>query len=365
VKQASRSAIHSIIYVEQWAICLKTVSFLAVSACIVYLNRIQAMFLLPGERSFSAIVNIFRKEKPRPEKTGVLSMHLRQDPQVPELPTSLLNEAFNNDPEIQDLLKARCEIQVQQDQIRDDPEQQYNKVTYDAAIECIRRALNRRRIFLRKRTKNDFRQNYFKNPELVRSQYPSAHPPQRAWRAELHNALYFEDESKGSTLVAIEAIIAHCRSSGAVRDKGHPPQQENNIAPTAPEAGRNCSVKRKLTEEDTQKLVHLRRHLKLPWAEILTHFPGWSRTNLGYRYRKAALCEPGKGLSEREEPVAVVERQQANLKKRPYGIAVADIGSLEESRKRVHDSSQLSSQESIVARAVYNVETGKEEWVDV
>lgn len=56
--------------------------------------------------------NIFRKEKPRPERTEVLSMQLRRDPHVPNLPDSLLLPTLYNDKEVQSRVKARCELQA-------------------------------------------------------------------------------------------------------------------------------------------------------------------------------------------------------------------------------------------------------------
>ena len=197
--------------------------------------------------------NIFRKEKPRPEKTEVLSMHLRRDAHVPELPESLLKETFDNNEEIQHLVKARSQIQAQRNQIKDDPEQGYNKVTCDAALECIRRALNRRRVFLKKHAKEDFRKRYFENPELVRSQYPSARPPERASRQELVDALYPENGSKGPVVAAVEAVIAHCRSRIAVQKRGHHklPRAGDFSTPTASivELGMDALLKNRLTKK--------------------------------------------------------------------------------------------------------------------
>jgi hypothetical protein len=307
--------------------------------------------------------NIFRKEKPRPEKTEVLSMHLWRDIDVPELPESLLKETFDNDTEMRDLVEARSQIQAQRDEIKDDPEQGYNKVTCDTALECIRRALNRRRIFLKKHARDDFRKKYFENPELVSSQYPSARPPERAWRSDLIDALYPECESEGSALVAIEAVLAHCRSRGAVQKKGYHrlAQPGNTTMPTASNAEPDtvAQVKRKFTAEDTQRLVHLRRYLRLPWQEIPAQFPSWSRNELEYRYRKATASRGShNGPGVREEPVALAGRevtvqipassenkakqhclgvsQQDSPKKRPHSSASApDVSSPVASRKRV------------------------------
>lgn len=155
--------------------------------------------------------NIFRKEAPRLEKTEVLSMHLRRDTNVPEVPESVLEAIVDNDTEIQHLLEARRQIKAQLGQIKGKPEQGYNEVAYKAALVCICRAMNRRRYILYKHGRKDFREQYFKNPELIRRQYPSAQPPRRVWRRELFDALYPKNEAKGSTAAAIEAVIAHCK----------------------------------------------------------------------------------------------------------------------------------------------------------
>ena len=81
--------------------------------------------------------NIFRKEPPRPEKIEVLSMHLQRDPHVPDLPDSLLKNTLDNDGEMQRLVKTRCELRSQLDQIKADPEQGYNMVTLNAALEYV------------------------------------------------------------------------------------------------------------------------------------------------------------------------------------------------------------------------------------
>ena len=81
--------------------------------------------------------NIFRKEPPRPEKIEVLSMHLQRDPHVPDLPDSLLKNTLDNDGEMQRLVKTRCELRSQLDQIKADPEQGYNTVTLNAALEYV------------------------------------------------------------------------------------------------------------------------------------------------------------------------------------------------------------------------------------
>jgi hypothetical protein len=203
--------------------------------------------------------NIVRKEKPRPEKIEVLSMHLRRDPHVLDLPDSLLIQILDNDEEIQGLVKARCELQAQLDQIKGDLEQGYNKVTMSAAVKCVRRALNNRRIVLKNHTKEDFRKKYFENPEFIRTQYPSARPPERHYRSELVGALYSERESEGSALVAVEAVIAHCRSRRVGQKKGYHrlPQPEDSSTPTSSEADHDtrAPVKGKFTAQCAQRLV--------------------------------------------------------------------------------------------------------------
>ncbi|KUJ13177.1 uncharacterized protein LY89DRAFT_737160 [Mollisia scopiformis] len=51
--------------------------------------------------------NIFRKEKPRPEKQEVLSMHLRMDTDVLEAPKSLLKQILEHDAEIKEMCNTR------------------------------------------------------------------------------------------------------------------------------------------------------------------------------------------------------------------------------------------------------------------
>ena len=234
--------------------------------------------------------NIFRKEKPRPEKTEVLSMHLRRDPHLPDLPDSLLTQTLNDDEKLQGLAKARCELQAQLEQTIGNLEQGYNRITLKAALECLRRAINGRLRLLKNYAKEDFRKKYFENPESIRIQYPSARPPERHYRSELVTALYQERESEGSALVAIEAIVAHCRSKRAGQKKRYYrlPQPENSSThPSETEQDTRPPAKRKLTTQRLQRLVYLKKYKKRSWAEIAAEFPGWSKSALEYRYRKA------------------------------------------------------------------------------
>jgi hypothetical protein len=338
--------------------------------------------------------NIFRKEKPRPEKTEVLSMHLRRDPHVPDLPDSLLIQTLDDDEEVQRLAKARRELQDQLYQIKGDVEQGYNEVTMSAALECVRRALNNRRRFLKNHAKEDFRKKYFENPESIRTEYPSARPPERHYRSELVGALYPGRESEGSALVAIEAVIAHCRSKTVGQKKGYHrlPQLEDSSTPTSSEADQDtrAPVKRKLTAQRVQRLVHLKRYEGRRWAEISAEFPGWSKRTLEYRYGKAiSSSRPDTGLEAEEESLGAAGggcpaltpdssdcptkhhwpgsfQQQNNPKKRSHSLSSAsDATSPAEHSKRVCGHHRPGSPGVIIARAVYNVETGTEEWVDV
>ncbi|KAE8441678.1 hypothetical protein EG329_004550 [Mollisiaceae sp. DMI_Dod_QoI] len=155
--------------------------------------------------------NIFRKEKPRQEKTEVLSMHLRRDPDALEIPDSLLTQILKNDEEVKELLNTRKELRSQRASFKGDPSHGCNEQTIKEALEHVKRALNRRRGFLRNQAKKDFRKSYFENPAAVRAQHPSARAPKKASRACLVDALYPENESGGSAVAAIEALIAHCR----------------------------------------------------------------------------------------------------------------------------------------------------------
>ena len=325
--------------------------------------------------------NIFRKEEPRPEKTEVLSMHLRRDPHVPDLPDSLLNQALDNHEELRSLVRTRYGLQTQLDQIKGDPQQGYNKVTLSAALEHVRRAVQKRRRFLKNHTRENFRKEYFKNPEFIRSQYPSARPPERDYRSELVSALYPERVSEGSALVAIEAIIAHCRSARRGSKKGyyrlsHP---VDFSLPTSSEAVQDTSmpVKRKFTTEDTQYLVHLRENLGCPWAQVQAKFPGWSIYALRRHFRTAASSPRlDKGLEAgREGPVQIPNssdcttknhlpgtfQQQQNPKKRPHSAS----SSTPPAKQRKTGPYRPGSPAIIIASAVCNVELGREEWVDV
>lgn len=325
--------------------------------------------------------NIFRKEKPRPEKTEVLSMHLRRDPDVPDVPDSLLNQALDNDEELRSLVRARYELQTQLDQIKGDPEQGYNKVTVNAALEYVRRAVTKRRKFLKNNTREDFRKEYFKNPEYIRSQYPSVRPPERDYRSELVSALYPERVSEGSALVAIEAIIAHCRSVRRGPKKGYHklPHPVDSSLPTSSEAEQDTSmpVKRKFTAEDTQYLVHLRKNLRCPWAQVQAKFPGWSIYTLRRHFR-TAVSSPrlDNGLEAGQKCLVQIPdssdcitknhlpgtfEQQQNPKKRPHSAS----SSPPPAKQRKTGPDRPGSPAIIIARAVYNVELGREEWVDV
>jgi hypothetical protein len=320
-------------------------------------------------------------------------MHLRRDPHVPDLPDSLLIQTLQDDEEVQRLVKARGELQAQLYQIMGDVEQGYNEVTMSAALESVRRALNNRRRFLKNHAKADFRKKYFENPESIRTQYPSARPPERHYRSELIGALYPERESEGSALVAIQAVIAHCRSKTVGQKKGYHrlPQLEDSSTPTCSETDQDTRspVKRKLTAQRVQRLVYLKMCEGRRWAEISAEFPGWSKRALEYRYRKAiSSSRPDTRLEAEEEslgrtggecPALTPDSsdcptihhlpgsfQQNNPKKRSHSLSSAsDTTSPAEHSKRVCGHHRPGSPGVLIARAVYNVETGTEEWVDV
>ncbi|KIN07402.1 hypothetical protein OIDMADRAFT_185985 [Oidiodendron maius Zn] len=294
---------------------------------------------------------------------------------------SLLNQALDNDEELRSLVRARYELQTQLDQIKGDPEQGYNKVTVNAALEYVRRAVTKRRKFLKNNTREDFRKEYFKNPEYIRSQYPSVRPPERDYRSELVSALYPERVSEGSALVAIEAIIAHCRSVRRGPKKGYHklPHPVDSSLPTSSEAEQDTSmpVKRKFTAEDTQYLVHLRKNLRCPWAQVQAKFPGWSIYTLRRHFR-TAVSSPrlDNGLEAGQKCLVQIPdssdcitknhlpgtfEQQQNPKKRPHSAS----SSPPPAKQRKTGPDRPGSPAIIIARAVYNVELGREEWVDV
>lgn len=283
--------------------------------------------------------NLFRGEEPRPEKSKVLSMNLKRDPNAPEIPKDVLFQILDKDEQVQTLLRSKQDLKAQLEHIKDDPEHDYNRVAIGASYEALCRALNRRRTFLRDHAKRDFKTKYFENPNKVRSQYPSLPLPQKAGRSQLVGALYPTNELGGSALVAIKLLIAHCTSGGECVERkksNHTPQlQPNNQdlqdevmfkEPLSsipqntrlrdisfePEGCREENVlrqdllveqdmkahrKRDFTEHDTQRLVRLKEISRLTWDEIVAQFPGWSEHALGRRYKKFKTSNSNEGLS--------------------------------------------------------------------
>jgi len=227
--------------------------------------------------------NIFRKEEPRAEKADVLCMRRQWEPDAPNLLSEDQRERiFDADETLQGLLQERSDLKEELDKIQEDPEQDYNRVTIQAALKCKGRALNRRRINLKKHGLDNERDSFFENrsSEILRSQQPmeaSATPPKGApiaCRTHLVDVLY---GTEAPALVAVEAVIAHCTNKEST-----PSRPVRPAMPARPQAESQA----KFTPDDDQLLVGLKDSESLTWKEVTSYFPGRTEGSLKQRYAR-------------------------------------------------------------------------------
>jgi len=227
--------------------------------------------------------NIFRGEEPRPQKSEVLNMHSRRDPDLPEIPHKLLCQTLDEDKELQNLLKSKTELIMQLENIAGSLEHGYDQVTINAAIVCVNRALNRRRVYIKKHAKQDFRKSWFENPELIRAQHPTVCKPRTASRADLAEILYSKNGLEGS-VEAIRVLVAHCT----------PPNRDTPKVPKTPK-----SSKKYLTPADLQRIEYLKTKMLYTWTEIAAEYPDWTIWALSSHYKRR----------QKARPTAIVEPQ--------------------------------------------------------
>ncbi|CZR55696.1 uncharacterized protein PAC_05584 [Phialocephala subalpina] len=245
--------------------------------------------------------NIFREETPRPDKLEELSMYKKRDADILELPEEVLKQICEEDEEVKYLLSSKSDLRDQFNLIKSDPIQGCNRVTITAAFEAFNRALNRRRSYLRKDARKRFRESYFQDPVAARTQYPSAQTPKKAWRADLVDALYPENESEGSAQKAVEVLITHCSKPNTQEPKAKhskdPPAKDPpakvkpakvkpaKVKPAKVKPAKVKPAKVKPAEPDMRQLAHMKDDLRLTWEEIQAQFSDFSEDALARRYR--------------------------------------------------------------------------------
>jgi len=157
--------------------------------------------------------NMFRKEEPRREKMDELSMRISmRDLDIPEMPDPFLHRTWDDDEELQSTFKSRQNLCAQINQLSKNPEYGYERVSINAALECLRRAFERRKFYLRKQAQKSWDQLYEKDSERLLKEYPMVYRQKKAFRSGLANVLYPEMDSPTSICSAIEVLIAYTKS---------------------------------------------------------------------------------------------------------------------------------------------------------
>jgi len=216
-----------------------------------------------------------------------------RDLDIPEMPDPFLHRIWDDDEELQSTFNPRQNLRAQANQLPEDPEYGFERVSINAALECSRRAFERRKPHLRKRAPESWNELYEKDPERLLEEYPMACGPKKAFRSGLANVLYpgIDSQAPVSICSAIEVLIAYAKSrdegSSRTRKEYHiivipdscPPGTDESERQIEEDGRKQSSIKRVnsrkvFTSHDLEQLIHLKQDRLYTWDEIAAKFPG-------------------------------------------------------------------------------------------